>query len=267
MNRVRVRRNRWALNPRAYWAVRRWSPALMLFGEAVGGYFLLRAILVWGVGGVDYPFAWDVPLAGLTLAAWAAIVKVALAPPVAVAASSSQAVGSAPALVASLDVRSSVQFIVAAPLIGVLAATLPFTFVTAFGGTPGIPANLLVGLPLAVVVTAFGLAMTWVVTGSLRHGVVLTSAVLVDYGYIRRRRFARHAIVTVRVVRIGWWTTLVRLMLRNDAEDCIRLTLADGSEHRLSASLTPVGSTRRGAEIIQAWIDRRGSETHVERAR
>ena len=256
MNRVRVRRNRRTLTPRAYWMVRDWSPALMLMEVAVGGYFLVRAILVWGVGGAEYPFGWDLPITGLLLLVWAVTVFFALIPPLAVVASPSRPFGPVPALVSPLDVRSTIQFIVAAPLLGVLIGFAPFLIPTALGWTPGIPANLPVGLPMSIGMTSLIVLMTWTFIRSLRHGVALTATTLTDHGYFRTRRFARYAIATVSLGRVGRFTALGQAMLRNyDAEGCIQLTLADGSQRRLSASLTPVGNIRRGLEIIQTWVE------------
>ncbi|MBN9155853.1 hypothetical protein [Microbacterium sp.] len=256
MNRVRVRRNRRTLTPRAYWKIRGWSPALMLVGVAVGGYFVVRTILVVGVGGAEYPFGWDVPIAGLLELVWAVGVFFALNPPLAAVASPSRPSGIVPALVAPLDVRSMIQFIVAAPFLGVLVAFTPFLIPTALGWAPGIPANLPLGLPLSVGLTSLIVLMTWIFIRSLRHGVALTSTTLTAYGYFRTQRFERHAIDTVSLGRAGGFTNLGRVMLRNyEAEGCIQLTLANGSQHRLSASLTPVGNFGRGLEIIQTWVE------------
>lgn len=257
-----MRRNHWALPPRAYWMLRRWSPALMLAGTAVGGYFLVRSILVWGVGGAKYPFGWDIPIAGLVLVVWAVTVFFALIPPLAAVASLSRPFGFVPVLVSPLDVRSTTQFIVAAPLLGILSAFAPFLIPTALGWNPDVAANLPLGLPMSIGMTLLMLVMIWTFTRSLRHGVALTSTTLIAYGYFRTRRFARHSIATVGLSRVGWWIALGQMVLRNyDAEGCIQLTLADESRHRLSASLTRVGNVQRGLEIIQAWAEQSEHES------
>lgn len=255
MTRARMKRREWATPPRAYWILRRLSPLIMAVGMAASGWFLIRAILVWGVSGREYAFGADIPLSAVVVLFWAGAMFALMMPPASVLAHPSRPVAAAPLVVWELGNRWRFWTVIAAPVCGLLGAVVPFTIPTALGWNPTIPPNL-VGLLIAVPLTVGSVLMIWLVMRSILHGVELTPSKLVAHGYFRSQRFERRQVIDVRVVEANWWVSFMfTFFLRMDVDSALRLTLADGTQHVLHASNAHANAVERGAAVIRAWRD------------
>lgn len=254
MTRARVKRRRvWAPPPRVYWILRRLSPLLMAAGMAASGWFLIRAILVWGVGGREYPFGADIPLSGAVVLLWSGTMFALLMPPASVLAHQSRPVADAPLVVWELGNRWRFWTVIAAPVCGLLGAFVPFAIPTALGSGPTIAPNL-VGLLIAVPLTVGSVLMIWFVMRSILHGVELTPSKLVAHGYLRSQRFERGQVLDAGVVDANRWVSLMfTVFLRMDVDSALRLTLADGTQRVLYASNAHANAVERGAAVIRAW--------------
>jgi hypothetical protein len=217
-----------------------------------GAWFLVRAILVWGVGGGEYPFGADMVVALVVIGAWVLAVILILTPPSAVLARPSQR--PIRGLVWPLARWWRTWHFAAIPLIGVLAALAPFTIVTALGGTPGVEPNLLVGLPFGILLNAFALTATWVVLRGSWLGVEVTDTHLIARGYFVSRRFAKEEVVGARVGAVtGLAEFVLSTLMNRTVMETVRLTLRDGSRRTLYASNSSSNDLARGASLIQAW--------------
>ncbi|MGC5225414.1 hypothetical protein ACPW96_22855 [Micromonospora sp. DT81.3] len=251
--RVRSRRGDGPIPASLDWWLFRLSPLIMLVGMVAGGVLIVRSILVWGVEDVEYPFGIDIPIAAVVLTLWAGTAAVLLVPPRSALATRDGAKSST-ALVWPLGKRFRVWTVVAAPVCGLLAAMAPFPIPVALGWDPEIPANLWLGLPLAIGITLFAGALIWLVLRAALHGVELTPTHLIARGYFITRRYRRREMVSINAVQLKWWPSLLLTMLLNrDVEHTLQLSLADGSEPLLLAANSREHDVRIGAEIVRAW--------------
>jgi hypothetical protein len=254
--RVRSRRGDGPIPPTPYWRLFRLSPLIMLVGMAAGAVLIIRSILVWGVEDTDYPFGIDIPIAAVVLAIWACAAVALLTPPRSVLARRDGANESA-ALVWPLGRRYRLWTIIAAPVCGVLVAIAPFPIPVALGMDPAIPANLWLGLPMAIGVALFAAALTWIVLRGALHGVEITPTHLIARGYFVTRRYPRDAIVSVNAVSPKWWPYLVLSMLLNsNVEHTLQLSLANGEEPMLYAANSHQHDVEIGAEMVRVWRQR-----------
>lgn len=225
----------------------------MLIGMAAGGVLIVRSILVWGVEDGNYPFGVDIPIAAVVLALWAGAAFLLLRPPRAVLARR-HGVNASIALVWPLGRRFRFWTIIAAPLAGLLAAMTPFPIPVALGWDPNIPANLTLGLPLAIALTLFNCALIWIVTRAALHGVELTPTHLIARGYFITRRYQRNDIASINAVLLKWWPSLLLSALMNrDVEHTVQLSLTDGTEPFLFAANSHERDVEIGAEMVRAW--------------
>ncbi len=225
----------------------------MLVGMAAGGVLIVRSILMWGVEGSEYPFGIDIPIAAAVLVLWAGAAALLLMPPRAVLAPRSGAKTSA-VLVWPLGKRFRFWNVIATPVSGLLAAIAPFPIPVALGWDPQIPANLLLGLPIAIGITMFSGALIWIVLRGALHGVELTPTHLIARGYFLTRRYKRDEIVSINAVQLKWWPSLVLTMLMNrDVEHTLQLSLYGGSEPLLFAASSHERDVEIGADMVRAW--------------
>lgn len=232
------------------------SPLIMLVGMVAGGALIFRSILVWGVDDGEYPFGIDIPISAAVLVLWAIAAALLLMPPRSVLAER-DGVNSSTVLVWPLGKRFRVWTVVAAPVCGLLAVMAPFPIPVALGWDPEIPANLWLGLPLAIGITMFAGALIWLVLRAALHGVELTPTHLIARGYFVTRRYHRHEIVSINTVQLRAWPSLLLTMLMNrDVEHTLQLSLANGSEPLLFAANSHEHDVEIGAEMVRAWRQR-----------
>jgi len=226
----------------------------MLVGMAAGGWLIIRALLLWVVSEPDYPFGIDIPVAAAVLGLWAGTTAQLLRPPRTVLASASRPLTSARTLVWSLGRRFRFWNVLAVPVCGVLAVLAAVIIPVTLGGSPGSVADLWLGLPVAIGLSAFAIAATWIVLRAALHGVELTPTHLIARGYFRTRQYPRHAIVSINAVDLEWWPSMLLAMLLNsDVQHTLQLSLDDGSEPLLLASNSHQSDVEFGAELIRAW--------------
>jgi len=225
----------------------------MLVGMAAGGLLIIRSLLVWSADPSPYRFGVDIPIAAVVLALWAGAAAILLVPPRAVLARPDGANASS-ALVWPLGRRFRFWTVIAAPLCGLLAAIAPVTIPIALGWDPEIPVNLWLGLPLSVALTAFAVALVWIVLRGAWHGVETTPTHLIARGYFVTRRFPRDAIISVSAVRLKWWPHVILSMLMNrDVDYAVQLSLSTGLEPLLYAATSQKTDVELGAEMVWAW--------------
>ncbi len=228
----------------------------MLFGMAAGGVLIIRSILVWGVEDTDYPFGIDIPIAAAVLVVWGCAAVALLTPPRSVLARRDGANESA-ALVWPLGRRFRLWTIIAAPVCGLLVAIAPFPILVALGWDPAIPANLWLGLPMAIGLALFAAALTWIVLRGALHGVEITPTHLIARGYFITRRYQRDAIVSINAVTLKWWPNLVlSTLMSREVEHTLQLSLVGGEEPMLYAANSHEHDVEIGAEMVRAWRQR-----------
>lgn len=231
----------------------RLSPLIMFFGMAAGGVFIFRSILVWGVESSDYRFGADIPISWAVLVLWAGSVALLLKPPQSVLARPDSPDPS-PALVWPLGRRFRLWTVVAAPFCGPLAVLALASIPVALGWDPAIPANLWLGLPVAVGLTLFTGALIWIVLRGALHGVELTPTHLIARGYFTTRRYKRQEIVSINAVQLqGWPSVLLTTLMNRDVEHTLQLSLLDGSEPILFAANSHEHDVQTGADLVGAW--------------
>lgn len=251
----------WRLSPRRYWALRRYSWLLQLVGMAAGGWFGIRAILVWGVGG--YPLEADVFVSAGVLVLWAAGVVLLLRPPAGARATIERPVADGRAVVWQLGRRFRGWNVIPAPVGGVLALLLTVAVLRLLGiGTTMPPPSPWLGVPLGIFMVAAALALVGIVVRAGLLGVELTETELVVRGYARTRRIPRGQVVDARPNGMSPLAELLSTWAMNRRVDsAITLSLSDGS--RLSLPVTHSGypDLAEGAAIICVWC---GATTAAE---
>jgi hypothetical protein len=119
---------------------------------------------------------------------------------------------------------------------------------------PDTPADLWLGLPIAIGLTVFGIAMIWIVLRTALHGVELTPTLLIARGYFRTCKYPRQSIVSINAVELnGWMSFLMTMLMNRDVEHALQLSLDDGTESLLLASNSHANDVELGAEIVRAW--------------
>lgn len=239
-----------------YWVLRRSSPLILLVAVAASGLLGMRVILVWGVGGPEHSHGPDIPIAAAVFFACALLAAALYFPPSPAVARVERPLPIKRAVVAGLGAQWRIYFLIAVPVSGTLSILAPFTIPVALGWDPDIPANLWLGLPVSVLLTAFAVASLWAVARSMLHGVELTRSHLVARGYFATKKYARDEIVDVRIVGVsGWWPTVLFEIARMGVANTLAITLANGSKHVLYAANSTWGDMTRGVDVIRAWVE------------
>lgn len=248
-----MRRRDSPLSPAAYWRLRSLSPLIMLVGMAAGAVLIVRSILVWGVGGDEYPFGPDIPISAAALLLWAGAVALLMLPPRGVIALRSGPFG-ARRLVWSLGRRFRMWNMLAAPVFGLVAALFPFAILTALGWGEVTSVSPWVGLPIAAALSLYAATLLVLVLRSGLHGVELTPTHLIARGYLWTWRYPRKEIMSINMIALKVWPSiLLRALTNRDARHTVQLSMANGKEPLLLASNSHEPDVQAGAEIIRAW--------------
>ncbi|GAA1929612.1 hypothetical protein GCM10009775_22080 [Microbacterium aoyamense] len=235
----------------------------MLVGLTAGGWLLIRALML----AADNPplaFGVDIPVAAAFATVWAGLVAVLLHPLRSVIARRSGPFTAAAVLVWPLGRRFRVWTMVAAPVCGLLAAGCVVLLPMTLWGDLYQGAELWLAVPFAIGLTVVGIAATWIVLRAALHGVELTSTHLIARGFFITRRYVGAQIVSINVVELKWWPSLVLSMMMNrSVEHTLQLSLEDGTEPLLFASNSHPEDVEAGAEIVRAWRAALDSAAHA----
>lgn len=263
----------WRLSTRRYWALRRFSWLLQLVGMAAGGWFGVRAMVVWGVGG--YPLEADVFVSAGVLVLWAAGVVLLLRPPAGARATVERPTGDGRAVVWQLGRRFRGWNVLLAPIGGLLVLLLTVAVVRLLGIDATLPPpSPWLGVPLGIVMVATTLALVGIVVRSGLLGIELTETEMVVRGYVRTRRIPRDRVVDARPNGMSPLAELLSTWAMNRRVDsALTVSLSDGSRLSLPVTHSSYPDLAEGAAIIRVWCgattaaevearQRRGRATH-----
>lgn len=240
---------------------------------AAGGWFGIRAILVWGVGG--YPLEADVFVSAGVLVLWVVGVVFLLRPPSGARATVERPTGDGRAAVWQLGRQFRGWNVIAAPIGGVLALLLTVAVVRLLGIDPTMPPpSPWLGVPLGIFMVTATIALLGIVVRSGLLGVELTETEMVVRGYVRTRRIPRDRVTDARPDGMNPLAELLSTWAMNRRVDsALTLSLSDGSRLSLPVTHSSYPDLAEGAAIVRVWCgattaaegvvrQRRGRTTH-----
>jgi hypothetical protein len=229
------------------WTLRALSPVLLLAWLGGAGWFLWRAIFVWGIGdagpGVDMVIA-----PALAVASLSALIP--LLPP-------NRSVDAVPDVV--LDSRRIIRGAAWWQRLSMIVAAIPLgVLIGLVGGGLLLGVGMMLGQvepsPVPLVMVPFGVLTVFGVIAVARAvllGIELTPDAMVIRGLLRTRRLAR---TEVAGATAGHWDGPVAGLLRMSGWRVLRIDRHDGAAP-VPVAATAGGDVSAAARTIRAWAE------------